>query len=119
LNGRADLLRSAVENIVRNAIRYTPPGSSVDVELRRNGHETEPHARLTIRDYGPGVDASSAGDMFRRFWRADARAADAADGAGLGLAIADSVVRVHRGTIGAANAAAGGLLVTIDLPVTK
>ena len=119
LNGRADLLRSAVENVVRNAIRYTPPGSNVDVELRRNGRETEPHARLTVRDYGPGVDASAGADMFRRFWRADPSAADTADGAGLGLAIADSVVRVHGGTIGAGNADTGGLLVTIDLPVTQ
>jgi two-component system sensor histidine kinase CpxA len=119
LSGRGDLLRAAVENIVRNAIRYTPSGSSVEVELRRNGRDSRPHARLIVRDHGPGVDPASAGDIFRRFWRADVAAPNTTDGAGLGLAIADSVVRVHDGTIDAANADAGGLVVTINLPVTE
>jgi K+-sensing histidine kinase KdpD len=71
------------------------------------------------RDHGPGVADGAAQTMFRRFWRDDRVDQSASDGAGLGLAIADSVVRVHGGTIGAANAGTGGLLVTIDLPVTE
>jgi len=117
LEGRADLLRSAVENIVRNAIRYTPPGADVEVALRVNGERAAPAARLTVRDHGPGVPSDAAADIFRRFWRAGGQ--PSTDGAGLGLAIADSVVRLHGGTIGAANADTGGLLVTIDLPMTQ
>jgi len=118
LDGRADLLRSAVENIVRNAIRYTPEGSGVEIALQRNG-DTPAHARLTVRDHGSGVAEGTAQTMFRRFWRADRPNEPASDGAGLGLAIADSVVRVHGGTIGAANAERGGLVVTIELPMTQ
>jgi two-component system sensor histidine kinase CpxA len=71
---------------------------------------------LTVRDYGPGVPDARVSEIFRRFWRAGGSGTESPDGAGLGLAIADSVVRVHGGTIGAANAGQGGLLVTIDLP---
>jgi signal transduction histidine kinase len=119
LQGRADLLRSAIENIVRNAIRYTPAGSAVDVQLRTSGNGSAARARLSVRDRGPGLPEAAVADMFRRFWRADGTGGQASEGAGLGLAIADSVVRIHGGTIGAVNAEGGGLLVTIDLPVTQ
>jgi signal transduction histidine kinase len=122
LRGRPDLLRSAFENIVRNAIRYTRQGTAVEVALRRSVNGSAPRATLSVRDLGPGVPETHVSDMFRRFWRAEGplervRAQTGSDGAGLGLAIADSVVRLHGGTIGAANAPTGGLLVTIDLPV--
>jgi len=114
LHGRADLLRSAVENIVRNAIHYTRSGTAIEVALEGEVRDRAGWATLSVRDYGPGVADEQVQDMFRRFWRAEGR-----HGAGLGLAIADSVVRLHGGTIGAANAQSGGLLVTIDLPVTQ
>src|SRR5262249_42872881 len=114
LHGRGDLLRSGVENIVRNAIRYTAPGGPLEGALTRRRDNGASGATLTVRDHGPGVPDLAVRDMFRRFWRADGT--DGTDGAGLGLAIADSVVRLHGGTIGAANAAGGGLLVRIDLP---
>ena len=123
LHGRADLLRSAVENIVRNAIRYTRPGTAVEVRLERSEqmqsskHMTLNHVMLTVRDHGPGVPDAKVADIFRRFWRASGSATESPDGAGLGLAIADSVIRVHGGTIGAANEGQGGLLVTIELPI--
>jgi two-component system sensor histidine kinase CpxA len=114
LHGRKDLLRSAIENIVRNAIRYTRPGTAVEVAVRRAMGDRAGSATLSVRDHGQGVADEQVQDMFRRFWRAEGR-----HGAGLGLAIADSVVRLHGGTIAAANAPSGGLLVTIDLPVTQ
>jgi len=120
LRGRADLLRSAVENIVRNAIRYTEAGTAVEVALHRTGEDHAARATLSVRDHGPGVPEPAVGEIFRRFWRADRADAQAPEGAGLGLAIADSVVRVHGGTIGAANADSGsGLLVTINLPLAQ
>jgi two-component system, OmpR family, sensor histidine kinase CpxA len=124
LRGRPDLLRSALENIVRNAIRYTGQGTAVEVALRRSMNGS-PRATLSVHDRGPGVPETQVSDMFRRFWRAEGppehvRSVQTASdgGAGLGLAIADSVVRLHGGTIGAANAPAGGLMVTIDLPLS-
>ena len=116
LHGRSDLLRSAVENVVRNAIRYTPAGSAVEVRLQRDGHGSAARARLSVRDRGPGVPEAAVRDMFRRFWR-DGEADAQSEGAGLGLAIADSVVRLHGGSIEAINDRGGGLLVTIDLPI--
>jgi len=123
LRGRADLLRSAIENIVRNAIRYTRPGSAVELALRRSADDRGGRATLSVRDDGPGVPDEHVAEMFRRFWRAEDRtgtchdASGPTNGSGLGLAIADSVVRLHGGTIGAVNAPSGGLLVTIDLPL--
>jgi two-component system sensor histidine kinase CpxA len=118
LHGRADLLRSAVENIVRNAIRYTRPGTAVEVRLERSEQsQSSKHVMLTVRDHGPGVPDTKVADIFRRFWRASGSPTESPDGAGLGLAIADSVIRVHGGTIGAANEGQGGLLVTIELPI--
>lgn len=113
LQGRADLLRSAVENIVRNGIRFTAPQTAVDVTLRMTDGATR-WAQLTVRDHGPGVPSEVLNDLFKRFWRGNG---PAADGSGLGLAIAESVVNVHGGAIAAANAPDGGLVVTIDLPV--
>ena len=114
LRGRADLLRSAVENIVRNGIRFTAPQTAVDVILRIIDGATR-RAQLMIRDHGPGVPADVLIDLFKRFWRGDG---PPSDGAGLGLAIAESVVNLHGGTIAAANAPDGGLVVTIELPLT-
>jgi two-component system sensor histidine kinase CpxA len=119
LYGRADLLRSSVENIVRNAIRYTAAGQPVEVSLTHSPNGGPEQATLTVRDHGPGVPSEAVSDMFRRFWRGNDDPVPAPDGAGLGLAIADSVVRRHGGTISAANAAGGGLLVTINLPMTQ
>ena len=113
LVGRGDLLRSAVENIVRNAVRYTAPGTTVDVALQR-----DPARRvvvLTVRDQGPGIPAASLPNLFKRFWRAPGAEAG---GSGLGLAIAESVVRMHGGRIAATNTETGGLAVTIELPLS-
>jgi signal transduction histidine kinase len=105
--GFEEPMRSAVENVVRNAVRHTAEGSAVEISLRC----ADSRAVLTVRDHGPGVPESLLSKMFEPFQRA----ADS-DGAGLGLAIAQSAVAVHRGSIRASNAAAGGLIVEIELP---
>jgi two-component system sensor histidine kinase CpxA len=116
VQGNAELLHSAIENIVRNAIRYTGQGTSVEVVLDSETRSNASFVRLAVRDYGPGVAESELGNIFQPFYRvADARDRQSG-GAGLGLAIADRVIRVHDGTIRAGNAAPHGLRVKIVLP---
>ena len=110
LNGFEELLRSAVENVVRNAIRHTVEGTAVEISLQvRNSR-----ALLQVRDHGPGVPESMLSEIFLPFRRV---ANGNPGGAGLGLAIAERAVHVHRGTIRAMNAPKGGLIVEIDLPL--
>ena len=108
--GAAELVRSAVENVVRNAIRHTRDGTAVEVTLRRSGGR----ATLSVRDHGGGVAEESLAEIFKPFRRID----ETSDGAGLGLAIADRVVRTHGGSIRAANAG-DGMEVVIEVGVTS
>jgi signal transduction histidine kinase len=110
ISGFEELLRSAIENVARNAIRHTPEGTAVEISLQIN----DSRALLRVRDYGPGVPENMLRDIFLPFRRI---ANGDSEGAGLGLAIADRAVQVHRGTIRAMNAPGGGLIVEIDLPV--
>jgi two-component system, OmpR family, sensor histidine kinase CpxA len=108
--------RSAIENVIRNAIRYTAAGTSIEIMLQRKEMEAKSFALLTIRDHGPGVPESELTTIFRPFYRlADARDRQSG-GTGLGLAIADRVVRIHGGTICARNTTPRGLHVEIALP---
>ena len=118
VRGEAELLHSAIENLVRNAIRYTEPGTPVEVVLESEPKSNTSFARLTVRDHGPGVPESELVNIFQPFYRvADARDRQSG-GAGLGLAIADRVIRIHGGTIRAENATPRGLLVEIQLPLS-
>jgi len=110
ITGFEELLRSAVENVVRNAIRHTADGTSVEISLRGNNSR----ALLRVRDYGPGVPESMLSEIFLPFRRV---ANGNSEGAGLGLAIAERSINVHRGTVRAMNAPQGGLIVEIDLPL--
>ena len=109
VKGFEELLRSAVENVVRNAIRHTAEGSAVEISLQM----INARAVLRVQDYGPGVPESMLSEIFLPFRRV---ANGNSEGAGLGLAIAARAVHVHRGTIRATNALRGGLIVEIDLP---
>jgi two-component system, OmpR family, sensor histidine kinase CpxA len=116
VHGNAELLHSAIENVVRNAIHYTTSGSSVEVLLSRNDTRDKSSIRLTVRDQGPGVPELDLANIFQPFYRvADARDRQSG-GTGLGLAIAERIVRVHGGTIGAENTSPRGLQVEIVLP---
>jgi len=107
------LLHSAIENIIRNAIRYTAADTTVEVRL----DTTADTVRISIRDHGPGVDESRLQDLFKPFVRlSEARERDSG-GYGLGLAIADHAVRLHDGRIEAQNCSDGGLKITIELPL--
>jgi len=111
--GDAGLLGSAIENVVRNAVRYTREETSVEVALQCRNKQ----ALITVRDYGPGVPEESLSELFRPFYRvADARDRESG-GVGLGLAIAERAVRLHGGKATASNAPDGGLVVKIGLPM--
>lgn len=108
----AELLYRAVENVVRNAVKYAPEGSCIEVVLSR-----EVPQRLVVRvlDRGPGVAPEDLERIFEPFYRG--RADTVASGFGLGLAIARHAVQAHGGSIRATNRDGGGLLVEISLPL--
>lgn len=116
INGDPDLLRSAVENVVRNAMRYSPAGARVDVELSRFSAVNESDCRIVVRDHGPGVPQDRLTDIFAPFVRVEADRGRSTGGIGLGLSITERAVKLHRGTITAHNAPDGGLVVEISLP---
>lgn len=107
-----EFLSSAVENIIRNAIRFTPEESEVEVCLFRENDA----ALIRIRDYGPGVPEGALEDLFEPFFRVDETRGKENDGTGLGMAIASTAVAQHSGSIVACNAHPG-LEVSIRLPL--
>lgn len=111
VRGRAELLHRALENIVRNALKYSQTGQSVDVML----HCAPQRVCISVSDQGPGVPPGQIDAIFEPFVRLGN--APANGGYGLGLAIAQRAVLAHGGTIVAANRPAGGLMVTITLPL--
>ncbi len=109
ITGVTELIRSAVENVIRNAVRHTAPGTAVEVTIERQSRAI----LLRVQDHGPGVPDAMLQDIFLPFHRVAA----GANGSGLGLAITDRVVRMHNGTIQAYNAREGGLVIDIKLPL--
>jgi two-component system, OmpR family, sensor histidine kinase CpxA len=116
-NADPHALRSACENIIRNAVRFTRPGSDVQIVLEVHRSGPEPLALLSVRDHGPGVPEDSLQAIFQPFYRINGDG-QATGGNGLGLAIASEAIRLHRGTISARNLRPTGLEITIQLPVT-
>ncbi len=117
VRGNASLLHSAVENVVRNAIRYTAEGTSVEIELNSADGATGPEAVLNISDSGSGVPGDALNKLFEPFYRLDEARGRNTGGVGLGLAITERAVRFHRGQVKAFNRAEGGLRVEIRLPL--
>jgi two-component system, OmpR family, sensor histidine kinase CpxA len=116
INGVEELLRSAVENVVRNAVRYTPEGTAVEVALRKQNGGSDNFAVISVRDRGNGVPEDALERIFRPFYRTeDARDRQSGGGTGLGLAITERAVRMHGGSVQAVNAADGGLAVEMRL----
>ncbi len=116
LLGYTELLRRAVENVVRNAVRFAPTESAVEVRLERAMVEGRPMAQLHVRDRGPGVPESYLKEIFQPFFRVSESRERRSGGTGVGLAITERAVRLHGGSVRAKNADGGGLIVSIALP---
>lgn len=116
VRGNASLLHSAVENVVRNAIRYTQEGSAVDIELKNETRGAR-EAVLRVSDSGPGVPSDSLDKLFQPFYRLDDARGRQTGGVGLGLAITERAVRFHGGKVSAFNRPQGGLVIEIRLPM--
>jgi two-component system sensor histidine kinase CpxA len=115
--GTHALLRSAFENVVRNAVRHAPAESVVEISLRYASDGAQQFAVFNVRDEGEGVPAESLREIFRPFYRVDDSRTRETGGTGLGLAIAERAVQLHGGTITAANVEGGGFVVEIRLPL--
>jgi signal transduction histidine kinase len=111
VRGDRELLRRAIENILRNAIRHTPEGTPVEITLDRQQQSVS----VSIRDYGLGVPEELLAEIFKPFFRADNARDSSSGGVGLGLAIARRAVTLHRGKLSAANMSPG-LQVCLELP---
>jgi signal transduction histidine kinase len=113
VHGNPELLRRAVENVLRNAIRYSPEKTPIELELSAD----EKDARITVRDFGPGVPEGAMERIFDPFFRVEEARNTNGGGSGLGLSIAKRAIALHRGGITAENATPG-LRVTIAIPLT-
>lgn len=107
------LLSSAIENVLRNAIHYSPDGGKVDVELR----DAYGQVQVVVMDRGPGVPADELGSIFEPFYRAKVQGNRGARGHGLGLAITHRIMALHYGSVGARSRDGGGLIVELRLPL--
>lgn len=100
VHGHAEMVRRALRNVVENAIKYTPPGTAVVVDVRPDGS-------VRVADRGPGIPSADRATIFERFWRGDRTRSD---GAGLGLSIVKTVLDEHGGTVEVTDAPGGGAL---------
>jgi signal transduction histidine kinase len=112
ISGNPELLRRAVENVLRNGIRYSPQHSTIDVSIAEDSRT----ATIAVRDYGPGVPEDALIHIFDPFFRVEEARNAMGGGSGLGLSIAKQAVQVHHGTITAENASPG-LRVQIIIPL--
>jgi two-component system sensor histidine kinase CpxA len=111
VRGDRELLRRAIENVLRNAVRYAPVGSAIDIRVAA----ADGKASILVRDYGPGVPQETLPRIFQPFFRVDGSRDTHTGGVGLGLAIAHRAIAAHHGSIAAENAAPG-LRVRMEIP---
>jgi signal transduction histidine kinase len=110
--GDPRLLQRAITNLLENAVRYTPAGGEISVAWEAEGGQW----RLTIADTGPGIAPEDLPHLFAPFYRGEASRNRATGGAGLGLAIAQRIIRAHGGALTAANGPQGGAVFTATAP---
>ena len=117
VRGDASLLHSAIENVVRNAIRYTREDTTVEIHLEKRVNGGREEAVVRVTDCGDGVPPDALEKLFEPFYRLDDARGRQTGGVGLGLAITERAVRFHGGRVCATNRAEGGLMVEIYLPL--
>jgi signal transduction histidine kinase len=117
VEGNEELLRSAVENVTRNAVNYTAEGTEVELSLECVCDSFEERAVIRVRDHGKGVPQEALEQIFQPFYRIDDARERSAGGVGLGLAITERAVRLHGGRVKAENSPSGGLIVELHLPL--
>lgn len=115
IRGSSALLRSAIENVVRNAVRHTPPHTKVSVQMQSAGPE---RVAITVRDEGPGVPPAALDRLFDPFFRVEEGRERVSGGVGLGLSIVRQAMLFHGGNAVAENSPEGGLLVRLEFPLT-
>jgi len=115
IKGSQELLHSAIENVVRNAVRHAPPESTVRIGLECDGG----HSHIVVSDEGPGVPIAELEKIFRPFYRLSNAREHRSGGTGIGLAITQEVARLHGGSVRARNAEPHGLIVEIELPCNE
>ncbi len=116
LNGNEDQLQSAVENIIRNALKYTKDKIKLHIFLQEEEEEEE-FLKIRIDDNGSGVHPEELKKIFYPFYRVDETRTRTTGGTGLGLAIVSNVVKGHQGKVWAEKSPLGGLAMTISLPL--
>jgi two-component system, OmpR family, sensor histidine kinase CpxA len=119
VRGNPELVYRAIENIVRNAIRYTREQSVVELKVRCEEGAMGSTVVLDVSDCGPGLPENELENIFRPFYRVDDARQRDTGGFGVGLAIADRAVRLHHGEVQAHNRPEGGLTVSLRLPCEK
>lgn len=119
VHGRRELIYRAIENVVRNAIRYTDPGTSVDIKIASVPVGTKKLAVIAVSDQGPGIPEDEIQSVFRPFYRVDSARSPQTGGFGVGLAIADRAVKLHKGDIRAFNRESGGLTIEMRFPAAE
>ena len=110
VRGNAELIRRGVENVLRNALRFSLPGQRIEVDLRAE----QQWLAIQVRDQGPGVDEEKLSSIFDPFVRVNSPLMG--KGYGLGLAIVRKVILAHHGEVEARNRPEGGLELTLRLP---
>jgi signal transduction histidine kinase len=112
VSAHPERLRMLLENLLANALRFSPPGGTVTVGLepRRD------RVRLWVDDQGPGIPPEQRAQVFERFWQADG-ARSSADHHGLGLSIAEAIATAHRGRLQVESAPGGGCRMVLELPL--
>ena len=117
VSGVRELIYSAIENVVRNAVRYTAEGTEVEIALRCIREGAAHLALMEVRDHGPGVPENDLRKLFRPFYRVGEGRERQTGGTGLGLAITERAILLHGGSVKAVNVPDGGLAVEIILPM--
>lgn len=119
ISGNRELLYRAVENVVRNAVRYTEPGSAVEIRLKEGDANGLRGAVLEVNDHGPGIPEAEISDIFRPFYRVDRARSKETGGFGVGLAITERAVKLHGGELDAVNRPGGGATIRMSFPLLR